>query len=286
MELNLALACFDIGSPAASADEYVSLLQNLISDALGQGADIVAFPELCWAAYPVAAGISETDYRMISDSIQDMVHTHFENNAAYRDKLIILGSAPYYHEETDVVTNRAIILNNGKLLYQDKLNPTRWEVGFAPGEGLTVLSFKGVSLAVIVCLDVEMPEISRLLKKEEIELLLVISATDDELSYERVNRCASARAVELCAYVGVTHLTGKCDLEMVSDNIGNTQVYLPSQSEFSGQNRCETLAPEESGSFLKIFPLDFVPLRRARANTEETNPFHSRPVLPIPADDA
>jgi predicted amidohydrolase len=68
---------------------------------------------------------------------------------------------------------------------------------------LRVWEFGGVRFAVIICLDIEIPEISAKLRGRGVDVILVPSATETILGVERVDRCASARAVELGAIVGV-----------------------------------------------------------------------------------
>jgi predicted amidohydrolase len=93
------------------------------------------------------------------------------------------------------------------MLYQDKLHLTPWESAFSPGDTLHLWHFAGLRIAVIICLDIEIPELSARLRDEEVDLILCPSATETVLGVERVDRCASARAVELGCHVAVSHLT-------------------------------------------------------------------------------
>lgn len=46
---------------------------------------------------------------------------------------------------------------NGELIVQDKLFLTPWETQFAGGKALQLIEFAGLRIAVIICLDIEIP---------------------------------------------------------------------------------------------------------------------------------
>jgi predicted amidohydrolase len=173
--------------------------------------------------------------------------------------------------------NRALILPEG---YQDKLNLTEWEAPvFSRGSGVRIIHFAGLQVAVLICLDVEVPELAVALRGRGIDLLLVPSATDSIWGFERVNRCASARAVELGCAVVVAHLTGKGPMEMIDENIGATACYLPSQAEFERERRAQIIPPEPVASewITQRFEIDIGALRAARNSGGETNPARLHP---------
>ena len=64
-------------------------------------------------------------------------------------------------------------------------------------------------MAILVCYDVEFPELSRLLTLSGVEVLFVPFSTDEGKAYNRVRFCAQARAVENYVYV------------VISGNVGN-----------------------------------------------------------------
>ena len=63
-------------------------------------------------------------------------------------------------------------------------------------------------IGVLICYDVEFPELSRLLADEQMEILFVPFLTDTQNGYSRVRHCAQARAIENECYVAIAGCVG------------------------------------------------------------------------------
>ena len=111
--------------------------------------------------------------------------------------------------------NRAWLMTpEGGVHSQDKLcltpseqNPHAWLL--APGAAVNVITWRGLRIAVIVCLDVELTALWARLATLDLDLVLVPAKTDLLSGYYRVFGCAKARAIELqtvvCAVGAVGH---------------------------------------------------------------------------------
>ena len=73
-------------------------------------------------------------------------------------KAVVLGTVPFWDAERQELRNRAPVLVEDRMLYQDKLHLTPWESEFSPGTELRVWEFAGLRFAVVICLDIEIPE--------------------------------------------------------------------------------------------------------------------------------
>jgi len=105
-----------------------------------------------------------------------------------------------------------------------------------------------------------------------VDVVLVPSATETMLGVERVDRCASARAVELGVVVGVSHLTGTAESGLIDENVGRTAVYFPSQAAFRDEPRWvegEVISSGTQTQRVVIDPRTFEVMRRMK---QETNP--------------
>ena len=276
MKKKIRLCTLDVGSVSDSLDSFSTWLCNQLEAAIEERAEIVLFPEFTWLSVERetitdVAGWSRLSAQVWNEAIPALLN-QFSNQKGF----FVLGSAPYFDDETRTLHNRAVVVCDGKLLYQDKLNLTPWETGFLPGQGIVHFEWQGIHIGVTICLDVEIPDVAARLKTLGIELLLVPSATETRFGFERVNRCASARAVELCAFVAVSHLLGQSTNEMLSENVGGLQVYYPSQPAFSSVERSKIPELLTSGTHLLDVDLDFALLRNCRKQLEETNPYHCK----------
>ena len=63
-------------------------------------------------------------------------------------------------------------------------------------------------IGILICYDVEFPELSRLLADEEMDILFVPFLTDTQNGYSRVRYCAQARAIENECYVAIAGSVG------------------------------------------------------------------------------
>ncbi len=182
------------------------------------------------------------------------------------DKMIIWGS------KKDEGQNRIFIQQDNQIRSRAKICLTPWEKDLKAGDELEVFTFNGLKIAIAICFDIEFPALSVKLKKEKIDVLIVPSATETILGYERISRCASARAVELGCAVITCHLIGQTQNELIDVNVGNHNLYLPSQSAFLDFRRFSDLAIELSGEVIHTYNIPVEKIRAQRNLRDETNP--------------
>jgi len=271
------LLTFDPGFHAASPTAYADEVIRLISDSWESGADLTVLPEFTWMGLEPLIK-DETKQRdvhaVISDLFWQTLLPRISGRLVTEEKAVVMGTVPFEEAASGLIHNRAPILVNGKLLHQDKLHLTPWERAFSPGKTLHLWHFHGFKIAVIICLDIEIPEISSCLRGQEVDLIICPSATETILGVERVDRCASARAVELGCHVVVTHLTGKAHSELIDENIGRLAHYAPSQASFRKAPRWTETDVFDHGVHQLRIELDTKPLEIMRRMTVETNPSH------------
>lgn len=260
----------DVGCPTDSAADYVEECLRRVESSWADGADVVLLPEYTWAGLehrlptPGLAAVSHYFWQQAWPSLQQRM--------LRSGRAAVLGTVPCLDEQTGQFFNRCPIFCDGALYYQDKLCLTPWEQAFQPGQSLQVFEIKGQRCAVLICLDVEMAEHSLALRQHELALLLVPSATETLMGVERVNRCASARAVELGCAVVVSHLVGRCRSSLVDENVGPLACYLPSQSHTEQEQRELVTTAYTEGFHLAKFPLPTLPEPVLLRSKLETNP--------------
>ena len=63
-------------------------------------------------------------------------------------------------------------------------------------------------IGILICYDVEFPELGRILAEDGIDILFVPFLTDTQSGYSRVRNCAQARAIENECYVAIAGSVG------------------------------------------------------------------------------
>ena len=270
--LTLDLHTFDPGLAATKPAVLVEKVIEMTERSWTSGADLVVLPEFTWLALePLISAGQGKKLEAIADLFWNQLLPEIQARLSKAGKAVVLGTAPVRTCEGKLRT-RAPIIAEGALLYQDKLHLTPWEQDFEAGDTLSIWTFGGFRIAVIICLDIEIPELSSRLRDRAVDLILCPSATETQLGVERVNRCASARAVELGCYVGISQLTGKATSDLIEMNIGRAALYRPSQAAFRETLRTEETADFEAGDHCLRVRLDHRSLEVMRRMTTETNP--------------
>ena len=195
---------------------------------------------------------------------------------------IALAGASFWHEENAQGLNSGFIaLPDSRLIRQDKLHPTRPEqaIGTIGGAELRSFEIAGIRMGLVICYDVQFPELTRHLVADGIEVLFVPSLTT-ERGYWRVRHSAHARAVENQIYVCVSPIVG--DLGIPVDypvrGVGGAFVACPIDNRFNIDDGTYARAAMNSESLLHV-SLDLARLRLSRAKSEIRQLADRRPDL-------
>lgn len=159
----------------------------------------------------------------------------FAEAAQRHGMYIVAGSHPV---ETDgEIHNVAHLFSpTGRYYTQPKLHVTPGERalwGITPGDELKVFRTPHGRMAILVCYDVEFPELARLLTLAGAEIIFVPFSTDEKKSYQRVRTTAQARAIENYLYVVIAGNAG--NLPQVKSyilNYSQSAVFTPSDFSF------------------------------------------------------
>lgn len=119
---------------------------------------------------------------------------------------------------------------------QDKTHRTRWEREqwqTTPGDRLRLFATEFGDIAILVCYDVEFPELARMVCEAGADILFVPSSTDDRQGFWRVRYCCHARAIENQVYVAMASTVGSLPVEGLGLHYGQASILTPSDYPFS-----------------------------------------------------
>ena len=101
------------------------------------------------------------------------------------------------------------------------------------GDGLRVLDTDEGMIAILVCYDVEFPEMARAAVERGAKILFVPYCTEDRQGHLRVRYCAQARAVENQVYVVTAGTVGNLpEVENMDIQYAQSAVLTPSDFAF------------------------------------------------------
>lgn len=124
----------------------------------------------------------------------------------------------------------------GDVYEQDKLHRTRWERekwDTSAGSELKVFRTRYGVIGILICYDVEFPELARRMCEAEVDILMVPSSTDDRQGFWRVRYCCHARAIENQVYVAMTSTVGNLPVEGLGLHYGQASIITPSDFPFA-----------------------------------------------------
>jgi predicted amidohydrolase/GNAT superfamily N-acetyltransferase len=118
---------------------------------------------------------------------------------------IICGSLPLFYNDT--LFNVAYLCRrDGTWDMQYKIHITSSELtswGFTGGDNIKVFDTDSGRIGILICYDVEFPELGRIMAEQGMEILFVPFVTDTQNGYNRVRYCSRARAIENECYVAI-----------------------------------------------------------------------------------
>lgn len=197
--------------PYKGMDDLFDQVEFFIDAIASYNSDFVLFPELFNA--PLMARYNHlTEPEAIRNLARftDEIRDRFVKLAVSYNVNIITGSMP--HLEGERLYNIGhLCRRNGTWDTYVKLHITPNETkywGIAGGDRIAVLETDCGPIGVLICYDIEFPELSRILADQNMNILFVPFLTDTQNGYSRVRYCARARAIENECYVAIAGCVG------------------------------------------------------------------------------
>ncbi len=192
-------------------DEVMQQAEYFIDAVSGYRCDFALFPEFFNAPLMSAYNhLGEAEaIRKLADYTKSVVDRFAELSISYNIN-IITGSMP------ELVNNE--LYNVGYLCKRDggierfeklHVTPDEHKVwGLQGGSQLRTFDTDCGKVGVLICYDVEFPELGRMLAEEGMDILFVPFLTDTQNGYSRVRHCAQSRAIENECYVAIAGSVG------------------------------------------------------------------------------
>jgi len=192
-------------------NELMNQAEYFIDAVSGYRADFALFPEFFNA--PLMAEynhLSEAQaIRKLAEYTEQIVQKFSELSISYNIN-IITGSFPEIIDEK-LFNAGYLCRRDGSIERYEKIHITPDEArvwGMQGGNQIQTFETDAGKIGVLICYDVEFPELSRILAEDDVEILFVPFLTDTQNGYSRVRHCAQARAIENECYVAIAGSVG------------------------------------------------------------------------------
>lgn len=249
--------------PYKSIDDVFEQVEFFVDAVSDYKSDFVLFPEYFNA--PLMAkynNLGEAQSIRKLAKYTDEIRERFVKLAISYNINIITGSMPYLSED-----NR--LLNVGFLCRRDGTYETYGKVHITPDEakswglsgGKMVKTFDTdcAKIGVLICYDVEFPELSRLLAEEGMQILFVPFLTDTQNAYSRVKVCAQARAIENECFVAIAGSVGNLPrVHNMDIQYAQSAVFTPCDFAFPTDGRRAEATPNTEMILVSDVDLDLL----------------------------
>lgn len=244
-------------------EEFYDQIEFFVDTVSEYGTDFIMFPEFFNS--PLMQPYNHLPEHLAMEKLAE--HTKeicqkIQEFAVSYNVNIIAGSMPLV--ERDKLYNVSYLCHrNGKLDSYRKVHITPNEFkyyGMVGGNEVKVFDTDCGKIGLLICYDVEFPELSRILADQGMQILFVPFMTDTQNGYIRVRHCAQARAIENECYVAIAGSVG--NLPRVSNmDIQYSQSAVFTPSDFAFPNNAIKAEATPNTEMVLIADVDLYALR-------------------------
>lgn len=194
-----------------SVDELIQQVEFFVDALSDYQCDLALFPEFFNAPLMgISHHYDSVDSIKALAAFTDEIVEAISKLAVSYNINVIAGSMPIM-EDGELYNVAYLCHRNGSVDTQYKIHPTPHEKRawiMQGGDQLRVFDTDFGKIGVLICYDVEFPELARLQSEHGMQMLFVPFWTDTKNGYLRVRLCAQARAVENECYVAIAGSVG------------------------------------------------------------------------------
>jgi predicted amidohydrolase/ribosomal protein S18 acetylase RimI-like enzyme len=245
-----------------SLEEFLHQAEFFVDTVSGYHADIILFPELFNA--PLLSLYNQEDppvaMRHLAEYTERLRNEMLQMAVSYNIN-IVAGSLPI-NVDNSLYNVSFLCRRDGTWDQQYKLHitPDEYESwGLRGGRSLKIFDTDIGKIGILICYDVEFPELSRLLADKGMKILLVPFWADTKNGYLRIRRCAQARAIENECYVAISGSVGNLPkVENMDIQYSQSAIFTPSDFAFPHDAIAAETTPNTEMTLIADIDLDLL----------------------------
>ncbi|WP_316787982.1 bifunctional GNAT family N-acetyltransferase/carbon-nitrogen hydrolase family protein [Pedobacter frigoris] len=217
-------------------DAFYEQVEFFVDAVSGYKSDFIMFPE--FFNTPLLQPYNHLPemeaMRKLAEQTEEIVHK-IQSFAVSYNVNIISGSMPIL-ENNKLYNATYLCHRTGKTEEFRKIHITPNEqkyYGMVGGDKIQVFDTDCGKIGILICYDVEFPELSRIYADQGMQILFVPFLTDTQNGYTRVRHCAQARAIENECYVAIAGCVGNLPkVNNMDIQFAQSAVFTPSDFAF------------------------------------------------------
>lgn len=251
-------------------EEFEKQVEFFVDTAGDYRADFVVFPELfSLQLLSLVEGRPGKAARELAEMTPKYVEMF--SSMAIRFNVNVIGGSTFHVEGERLLNVAWLFRRDGTIEQQSKLHVTpserRWW-GVEGGDGLQVMETDCGRIGILVCYDVEFPELVRRLAAQGADVLFVPYNTNDRAGHLRVLRCVQARAIENHLYVATAGCVGTLPMVENADvHYAQSGVFTPCDVPFARDGIAALASENIETVVVQDVDLELLSLHRRRGTT-------------------
>jgi predicted amidohydrolase len=219
-----------------SFEEFAQNCEYFVDAASDYRCDIVLFPEMFTMQL-----LSFLPNRLPGKAVRQLhdftpKYEELFTSLAIKYNINIIAGSHFVVENDDLYNVSYLFKRNGTIAKQYKIHITPHEKkwwGVKSGDKVEVFDTDIGKIAIMICYDIEFPELARIAVSKGAKILFVPFNTEERRGYLRVRYCAQARAIENQVYVVMAGCVGNLPaVENMDIQFAQSGVFTPSDVEF------------------------------------------------------
>ncbi len=249
-------------------EEFATQCEYFVDVASLDESDFVVFPETF--TIQLLSFLGESQPRKQVRRLAEFTERYIIlfSDLAVRYNVNIIGGSHFVEEDGLIYNVSYLFRRDGTIDSQYKLHITPDEKvwwAIQPGRELKVFDTDCGKIAILICYDIQFPELCRLAVERGTRIIFTPFCTDDRQGYLRVRYCAQARAVENQIYTVIAGTVGNLTHVPRTDTMyAQSGIFSPSDFPFDRDG----IVGECSANIetIVIGEVDLEILRRARSD--------------------
>lgn len=218
-------------------DEFATQCEFFIDTASEYKSEFVVFPELFTTQ--LLSFVEQSRPGTAARKLAEMTPQYLDlfTELAVKYDINVIGGSHFVLEDGYLYNIAYLFRRDGTLESQEKIHITpserKWW-GITPGRKVNTFDTDCGRIAILVCYDIEFPELVRIAAQKGAQIIFVPFNTDTRQGYLRVRNCAMARCIENHVYVAVSGCTGNLPFVENSDlHYAQSAIFTPADAEFA-----------------------------------------------------
>ncbi len=253
-------------------DEFARQCEYFVDAASDYKSDFVVFPEMFTMQL-----LSFLENNKPATAIRELANYTDQYIALFTSLAIkynvnIIGGSHFCMESDTLYNISYLFKRDGTYGKQYKIHITPYETkwwGVKGGNKIEIFDTDKGKVAILICYDVEFPELARIAVSKGAKILFVPFNTDDRRAYLRVRYCAQARAIENQVYVIITGCVGNLpQVENLDIHFSQSAILTPSDVEFSREAIAAEAVPNTETLIYQDLDLNLLERNREMGNAQ------------------